>query len=311
MRAHTESAIPGILALDAIGDPKKFRSQSDFIQFGSLKLAVHSIDPVTVHRPDKDNNLSFMLPMSGSVEYTVNRQKHIAREKLAGVFLTGAGRVVKSTQVSEVVMGLDRNQLLHVADTMFGNKHVTKNPLGLGEDRELLLHQNGQNFNTIFEHLFYVIDAASGNTRLLEMMAIDNALYRIICMLLNPSLLLNETDKRNSKTINNKILELVCEWIEANIENPITLTDLEALSDVSARTLQAMFRKQYQCTPTQWIRSRRLDYAFKRLSNPQSETTVTSVATVYGFNHLSDFSRFYHLRYNEYPAETLCKARNR
>ena len=309
MRNHIEFTVPGILSLEAINNPNYFSSYSSFIRFGALKLAVHSHKAAVIERENCENNLSFMLPTSGRVEYTIDGRTHISREKHAGIFLSGLGRITKTTEVSQVMASLDRSKLLHVAESMQG-EHGKKNPLNLNRDRELLLHQHGHDFNAMFTHLFSVIDSASGNSKLLEMMAIDDVFYRTLCMMLNPCLFLNDITASHEKPFNNKTLDLICAWIEANIHQPITLTCLEKLSGLSGRSLQTVFRKKYQCTPMQWVKLRRLEYVFKRLSDPDSTANVTAIAIECGFNHLGYFANDYYRRFGEYPLETLTKAQN-
>ncbi len=306
MRDHIELVVPGISAFDTIGNSSEFISYSDFILLGSLKLAVHSHKAIFAQRPDTSNNLSFMLPIAGTVEYTVNRKAHVSREKTTGVFLSGAARTAHTSDVSQVMMSLNQDRLLRVAESMSG-KPGGKFSLNLSEDRLLPLQQGGQDYYAVFQQLFSVIDSASGNVQILKMMAIEDVFERVICMMLNPGLILKDTAD-SDRSASHKKLTLLCEWIEAHLENPLNLTCLEELSGLSARSLQTLFQQHYQCTPMQWVKARRLNAAYQQLANPQPTTSVTSVALGYGFNHLSHFSKDYRQRYAEAPGETLLKA---
>ena len=59
------------------------------------------------------------------------------------------------------------------------------------------------------------------------------------------------------------------------------------------------------------LRQARLAQARSALAAPRPETTVTTVALDYGFNHLSRFARQYARHFGESPSETLRRARRR
>lgn len=98
------------------------------------------------------------------------------------------------------------------------------------------------------------------------------------------------------------------EWVEANLGEPLTLSELGAVAGVSVRALQLAFRAHRGCTPLQFLRSRRLERARALLASGR-ELTVTAVALDCSFEHLGRFSVRYRERFGESPADTLRRAR--
>jgi transcriptional regulator GlxA family with amidase domain len=108
---------------------------------------------------------------------------------------------------------------------------------------------------------------------------------------------------------NRKLLDRVCQYIQENTHNPITLTDLERVSCMSRRNLHYVFQDHFKCTPMQWVRMERLEKARSMLMEVDSTLTVTTAAFLCGFNKASTFSHDYKLRFGELPSETILKSR--
>jgi AraC-like DNA-binding protein len=88
----------------------------------------------------------------------------------------------------------------------------------------------------------------------------------------------------------------------------VTVSDIASSLGVSVRALEAGFREWKQATPTQCLRSVRLEAAKARLSDPSEGTSVTEVALSQGFVHLARFSAYYRSAFNENPSQTLRRA---
>jgi AraC-like DNA-binding protein len=99
------------------------------------------------------------------------------------------------------------------------------------------------------------------------------------------------------------------DFIHAFAGQPIKLSELAEGLEVSLRSLQLGFRKNYDCTPLQYLLTRRLDLARERLTLPEASDTVTSIALEAGFLNLGAFSRRYRARFGEYPSATLALSR--
>ena len=99
-------------------------------------------------------------------------------------------------------------------------------------------------------------------------------------------------------------------YILSNPEKPIGMADLIEVSGVSARSLQAGFRRFRDTTPLGFLRQERLQRArADLLSADPATTTVTDLALKWGFYHLGNFAARYRRKFGERPSETLRRSR--
>ncbi|HET7543803.1 MAG TPA: AraC family transcriptional regulator [Polyangiaceae bacterium] len=113
-----------------------------------------------------------------------------------------------------------------------------------------------------------------------------------------------------AKTIEPACLRRAEEYLAANAQRAITIADLAKAADVSAHALFAAFRAHRGCSPMEFLRARRFDWARARLlATPAAN--VTEIALSCGFEHLGRFSTGYRKRFGESPRETLKRARER
>ncbi|MBD9731624.1 MULTISPECIES: AraC family transcriptional regulator [unclassified Streptomyces] len=101
-------------------------------------------------------------------------------------------------------------------------------------------------------------------------------------------------------------LRRALDYIHDHVQALPTPADVAAATGVSARTLQLHFLNNLGCTPSQYLRDLRLRGVRDELLHPRSAgTTVTEVASAYGFHNLGRFSSLYRSVYGESPSETL------
>lgn len=100
------------------------------------------------------------------------------------------------------------------------------------------------------------------------------------------------------------------EYLAAHARGHVTVAEVAKAAGVSAHTLFAAFRAHRGCSPMEFLRARRFDWARARLlASPTA--SVTEVALSCGFEHLGRFSIGYRKRFGESPRETLSRARQR
>jgi AraC-like DNA-binding protein len=98
------------------------------------------------------------------------------------------------------------------------------------------------------------------------------------------------------------------EYMEAHIDEPLTVTEVAHHVGVGLRCLQAAFRSHFGTTPSMWLRDRRLDRVHEALVRAvPGSTSVTRVALEWGFVHLGEFAAYYRRRFGVSPSDTLAK----
>lgn len=100
-------------------------------------------------------------------------------------------------------------------------------------------------------------------------------------------------------------LDRLTAWIEAHLDQPLSLSDLEQQAECSRRTLQYQFRRRFGCTPMQWVRRQRLNKALRLLQTTEAQHTIAAVARRCGYSNLSAFSRDFKALHHKRPSEVL------
>ena len=100
-------------------------------------------------------------------------------------------------------------------------------------------------------------------------------------------------------------LRLAEDYIEANLDQPLTLEEIARAAETTPRSLQMAFRQFRDTTPLNFLRDRRLERAHEALMNARPGDTVTGIASTWGFSHLGRFSQVYRDRFGRSPSATL------
>lgn len=100
-------------------------------------------------------------------------------------------------------------------------------------------------------------------------------------------------------------LDLVCGLVRHSVERPLTLTEMELASGLSARALQYAFKARFNCSPMEWQRRERMLDARQRLLSMGDSETITQVAHAMGFSSSAAFATRYKQQFGETPSQTL------
>ncbi|MBS0340876.1 MAG: helix-turn-helix transcriptional regulator [Proteobacteria bacterium] len=107
-------------------------------------------------------------------------------------------------------------------------------------------------------------------------------------------------------------LILACErlLLGGGVSN-VNLSEIARRSGYSQRSLELIFQNAVGMTPGRWFANIRLNGALRELVAAAPDCSVTSVATRWGFRHLSRFAEHYRRTFGELPSETLSRALTR
>lgn len=97
------------------------------------------------------------------------------------------------------------------------------------------------------------------------------------------------------------------DFIDGHAADPITVIDVARAVGVTARALQAGFRRHHDTTPSEYLRRARLKGAHQQLAttDPATGATVAAIAAAWGFRPSARFTQFYRERFGEPPSHTL------
>jgi len=117
-------------------------------------------------------------------------------------------------------------------------------------------------------------------------------------------LILGAAEVQSTTELGLQRLVRVQRWIDAHLDQDITLDRLCALAGVSPRSLQKTFLAARGQTPYEFVTARRLAAARRRLERASSPVRVSAVALDCGFRHFGRFAASYRAAFGESPAET-------
>lgn len=140
---------------------------------------------------------------------------------------------------------------------------------------------------------------------------LDDLILRCVAMLLFPQLLQKGSNWAHGEAdpaLRRSTRELM-DWMMANLDQPISLSEIEAEANYGRRAIQQGFKREVGCGPMQWLRRQRLQLARHALQHPRPGLSVGAVARSCGYINLASFSRDFHARYGITAARVLREAR--
>lgn len=106
-------------------------------------------------------------------------------------------------------------------------------------------------------------------------------------------------------------IDKICDAVRDLTNNPLTLTEMEQLSGLSARSLQYAFQKRFGRSPMAWQRRERLYLANSMLISSDETIDITSICYQTGVPTPSKLSEYYRRQFGETPSETLRRSHGR
>jgi AraC-like DNA-binding protein len=141
----------------------------------------------------------------------------------------------------------------------------------------------------------------------LENSLLDDLLYRQLVVLLNPGFFLATTQIHAQFSRSSRSIVELAEYLRFNLGQKITLTDMEKMTQLSARSLQYGFHKEYGCSPLAFLKNKRLEMAHARLRSGTGNCNITELSYELGFSSASAFSIAYKKMYGQSPSVTQIK----
>jgi len=102
-------------------------------------------------------------------------------------------------------------------------------------------------------------------------------------------------------------LDRAREILEADFQNNVSLTRVAETVDVHPVHLARVFRKQFACTPGEYVRQLRISFACRQLS--KTDTPLVEIALASGFAHQAHFNRVFKAQTGMTPAEFRTRIR--
>jgi len=165
------------------------------------------------------------------------------------------------------------------------------------------------NLTEAFKRIFLHAGEASAIPGGICRMGCDDMIYRHLALVFYPSILgaVTAEPPPADKNRRRRQIDELCDLLIYRLGHPVSVTDMERLSGMSARTLQSAFMARFGVSPIQWLRHQRLEFSHQTLLHANLDTTVIDVALSSGFASPSKFAMYYKQRFGESPSATLTK----
>jgi AraC-like DNA-binding protein len=254
-------------------------------------------------------NSSVLLPVDSHLTVHQGNVEQILRAPHDLLYLTAGAHHERIGAFRGVVIRIDQQRLARIATELSSFRlSATRCRQRLGDIRIIQPRHNAERDLVHALHQILEVVELPGleQNNLLGMIGLEQLIYRNLALAICGDMIhkcrSRATDQQRTKA---SIIDELLDWIRDNLDRPIHLSDLEERSGYSQRSLRNVFQDRFNCGPTHWIRTQRLEAARQRLLDPERNDTVSSVAMAYGYQHLSQFSRDFQSTYRIKPSDLL------
>jgi AraC-like DNA-binding protein len=231
----------------------------------------------------------------------------------------------RSDEVQGVVLGLNPAELVRVAAAMTGDhSNAVRQRIETLLQQPLLLnleHPRSRMHLNALKHTLWVLDEAlRSGIGVSPMLALDDLLARLTLLLIWPDLDQAAEDNATKPVLpaatNSsgrgaaRSLNALIDWILADLQQPIALSDLEQRSGYSRRTLQKAFHERFGMGPMQWVRRQRLNQAKQLVLSSGSTLKLRAIAQACGYANPAGFSRDFHQVFGVRPSDLARASRS-
>jgi AraC-like DNA-binding protein len=156
----------------------------------------------------------------------------------------------------------------------------------------------------------YVTDMVLHNRAMVGSPLVTGSIARLLAATLLatfPNTWVPEPGTRDDAGATPGTLHRAIDFIEANADLDVSVTDIARAAGTTSRTVQLSFRRHLDTTPMAYLRGVRLERAHRQLRSlgPDDGVSVTEVAARWGFASPSRFGRYYRAAYGVTPGHTL------
>ena len=291
-----------------IGSRSTFQHRSVVARTGDIQVIAGAHTPL-FGSVSECERATVMVPLEGLCNLWIDGQVMEARGGGNAVYLPGHAYRGQTEAYNGALFSVDLLSLAHTATVMAGAAeealpeyaHKLRQPRQL--DRQ---ERNHGELIANLQQTLHMLELQSVNgPELANLLRLDDVIRRCLALLLLPELITGSSPSSSAHDNTRRRVEDLEGYIHAHLCSPLSLSDLEAQSGLSRRSLQHAFQLRHGCGPMQWLRRQRLVHARDRLLNPQPGDSVASVALYFGYTNLSAFSRDFRDVFATRPSELL------
>lgn len=263
----------------------------------ALSLFRHNVEQVSV-KYHWHSEIELVYVEKGSFNININQKSYVAQP--GDIYFINSGELHEMNHIAGQVRFESVVFFPYILDFDVKNPFQRSfiDPIKSGE--VCLPHRIDQNddcYDAVREQVGRILSAGNDEFSKSQQLV---ALYELILILFREKKMysgrLNKTDARNSEIIKNIIA-----YIEENLGDKITLSQLAQIPSFTEKYFCSFFKKQTGVTPTEYINRVRLERACELMR--MHAFSVTDAAFETGFESLSYFIRRFKKQFGLSPAQ--------
>ncbi|MDO6683715.1 MULTISPECIES: AraC family transcriptional regulator [unclassified Oceanobacter] len=279
------------------------RAQLSLCQFSDLSLSrICYGNRVRVACPDLEDIYHFQIVMRGECQWRFSDTDMLLTSGQALMMNPGEKiDLVYSDDCEKLIVKIPREVMNNTCIELAGR--VPNN--GILFERKVRDIRQSQSFLSCIEAVFYEASEESE----LSLNGISASYRDLLVQKLMSTFNSNLMDVMPPTTPEDKKIQRVLVYIDANIKENLTVEELSAIAGISVRKLYSLFANSLSTTPKRYIKQAKLLAIHRELQKNPAIRNVTEAAMDYAVTHLGRFSSEYRETFGELPSATL-KARN-
>lgn len=305
MQSRVSSITNWVSEYDTLDWQSKFLHRTSVYSANGVRLIAVASSPTVMKVNDPECTIA--LPLQGSLEAWVGKKHLVPTSDKQAIYFPSGKRHAEGGVKSNLLVSVSEKRLLETARIMLGERYLEH--LDIRTPRLIDTQIQQVDFRKVLRQICNLIDQFQGDQTLLRSFNVDENIARLLVMMLAPKQFMNLAPVKTTSE-RTQVLKHICDFMECNLDQPLSLTTLATVSGLSTRVLQNEFQKNFACSPTQWIKQLRLSRAHMLFNKTAFNASVTSVAASCGYTNFSEFSRQYQEMFGELPSQTIKNTKN-
>jgi AraC-like DNA-binding protein len=264
-----------------------------YIQYGT---------PVSVRAHPTRSDYWLQVPLRGKFETTVGYDTILCSSSRAAISSPSRGIALRSDAGSaRLNLSISRDEVVRQLVALLGRPFHA--PLEFAPDVNL-----GRGYGRSLARYLRLAAAEfeRGDSILFNpLMQTQFEQFIIVGLLVSHPHNCTEALRRSSRIPASRDIKRAIDYMQGNLQAPITIADIASASRLAGRTLFQHFRAFAGTSPMQYVRNARFEKVHESLLRATPGESVTGIASAWGFAHMGRFAIEYRKHFGESPSETL------
>ena len=291
--------------IDRVDDRRNFRLELNSVNFGRFSLIYNCFRTHTKLTAGLEpGNAIFVTGIGVPIKLYIDNDPHLVTQNSAAVIACAKKVQVERPSHSEILyLRVSLSDLWNRFEKLTARHH--RGPL-IFNSKVSVVKGSGAVLKGLMD---YLVNLLSHSDSVMKIPALRKSFDDLLmtAMLSLPHNKMDKLYEDRSSSVAPAVVYRAEEYMRANLEKPINVSDILRVCDCSRSVLFSAFRNARNYTPMEFLTEQRLHQAREQLLNSKYNASVSAIAVNCGFFSHSWFSQVYKKRFNERPSDTLRK----